>query len=139
MSVAVDVGANRTKSALISRSNLKHLHWSPFQMLAHHTSAGCGLGSGDLLGTGTLSSSEMQAQEAAEEGRRGAEVGRLGCLHELTEGGRKPVDLQQDFTLTWLEDGDEIIMEGWAGQGSAKIGFGEVRGKILPAEYREAA
>lgn len=117
--------------ALISKGNLRHMHWSPFQMLAHHTSAGCGLGSGDLLGTGTLSSSQQQADEDLNVS--GGNAGRLGCLYELTEAGKVQVELGAgNGTLTWLEDGDEITLEGWAGEGDSRIGFGSVTGKILP-------
>ncbi|KAL3957183.1 hypothetical protein ACCO45_007761 [Purpureocillium lilacinum] len=122
---------NGKYSAPISRSNIKHLHWSPFQMVAHHTSAGCGLSAGDLLGTGTLSSSQEQAGQGA--GENGNDVHNLGCLFELTENGTKPVDLGDNLSIAWLEDGDKIILEGWAGQGSRRIGFGQVAGIVLPA------
>ncbi|KAF7596863.1 hypothetical protein BBP40_011908 [Aspergillus hancockii] len=115
----------------ISRSNLKHTFWSPFQMLAHHTSAGCGLAPGDLIGTGTLSSSAEQARKDFKD--TAAEVGRLGCLHELTVGGKTPLKLANDLSLTWLEDNDEITLEGWAGEGQFRIGFGQVSGRIVPA------
>jgi 2-keto-4-pentenoate hydratase/2-oxohepta-3-ene-1,7-dioic acid hydratase in catechol pathway len=41
---------------LTTRSNLRDLRWSPGQMVAHLASSGCGLNTGDLLGTGTISS-----------------------------------------------------------------------------------
>ncbi|KAB8263430.1 hypothetical protein BDV32DRAFT_136066 [Aspergillus pseudonomiae] len=114
----------------ISRSNLKHTYWSPFQMLAHHTSAGCGLAPGDLIGTGTLSSSAKQASEDLDQASTG--LGRLGCIHELTAGGKTPVQLANNVSLGWLEDNDEITMEGWVGEGNSRIGFGQVTGRIAP-------
>ncbi|QMW41250.1 hypothetical protein G4B11_004574 [Aspergillus flavus] len=114
----------------ISRSNLKHTYWSPFQMIAHHTSAGCGLAPGDLIGTGTLSSSAKQASEDLEQASTG--LGRLGCIHELTAGGKNPVQLANDLSLVWLQDNDEIALEGWAGEGNSRIGFGQVVGRVAP-------
>ncbi|KAE8136066.1 hypothetical protein BDV38DRAFT_294102 [Aspergillus pseudotamarii] len=114
----------------ISRSNLKHTYWSAFQMLAHHTSAGCGLAPGDLIGTGTLSSSAKQAGEDLEQASTG--LGRLGCIHELTAGGKNPVQLASNLSLAWLQDNDEITLEGWAGEGDSRIGFGQVVGRIAP-------
>ncbi|KAE8338248.1 hypothetical protein BDV24DRAFT_166452 [Aspergillus arachidicola] len=114
----------------ISRSNLKHTYWSPFQMVAHHTSAGCGLAPGDLIGTGTLSSSAKQASEDLEQASTG--LGRLGCIHELTAGGKNPVQLANDLSLAWLQDNDEITLEGWAGEGDSRIGFGQVVGRVAP-------
>ncbi|KAE8333739.1 hypothetical protein BDV39DRAFT_198651 [Aspergillus sergii] len=114
----------------VSRSNLKHTYWSPFQMVAHHTSAGCGLAPGDLIGTGTLSSSAKQAGEDLEQTSTG--LGRLGCIHELTAGGKNPVQLANNLTLAWLQDNDEITLEGWAGEGNSRIGFGQVVGRVAP-------
>ncbi|KAE8383072.1 hypothetical protein BDV26DRAFT_287859 [Aspergillus bertholletiae] len=114
----------------ISKSNLKHTFWSPFQMIAHHTSAGCGLAPGDLIGTGTLSSSAKQATAGLEQASTG--LGRLGCIHELTAGGKKPVELADNLSLSWLEDNDEITLEGWAGEGNSRIGFGQVVGRVNP-------
>ncbi|GAB1199437.1 hypothetical protein APSETT444_008786 [Aspergillus pseudonomiae] len=101
-----------------------------FTMLAHHTSAGCGLAPGDLIGTGTLSSSAKQASEDLDQASTG--LGRLGCIHELTAGGKTPVQLANSVSLGWLEDNDEITMEGWVGEGNSRIGFGQVTGRIAP-------
>jgi fumarylacetoacetase len=60
-------------------------------------------------------------------------IGRLGCLQELTKGGTCPLALDKDEKLSWLEDGDEVIMEAWAGTSAKKIGFGVVVGRIVPA------
>lgn len=109
---------------LICRSNFKDLYWSPGQMLAHFASCGSGVYPGDLLGTGTASSPGHTE-----------EVPTLGCLFELTEGGRKPYKLRSGRQLRWLEDGDEVTLTGWAkGKGGRKIGFGGATGIVLPAE-----
>ncbi len=74
---------------------------------------------GDLLGSGTQSGPE--AEEA-------------GSLLELTVGGKQPLTLPNGEQRVFLEDGDRIIMRGWAAaDGRPRIGFGEVAGTVLPA------
>ncbi|OLL24974.1 Fumarylacetoacetase [Neolecta irregularis DAH-3] len=105
-------------TATIGQTNLKHLYWSAAQMLTHHTVGGCNLRTGDLLGTGTIS---------------GDSNDKLGCFLELSRNGKQSVKITGSAARTWLEDGDEIIMTAWAGKDSARVGFGECRGVILPA------
>jgi len=88
-------------------------------MIAHHTSSGCPLRPGDLIGSGTVS---------------GPEKGNQGCLLELTRRGADPLPLPTGETRAFLEDGDEVILKGWcAASGFRRIGLGECRGMILPA------
>ena len=104
---------------LLSRSNMKDLYWTIAQMLAHHASNGCNLQPGDLMATGTVS---------------GPEKNERGCLLELTWRGKEPIDLQTGEQRRFLEDGDEVIMKGFCErEGFRRIGFGECRGRILPA------
>jgi fumarylacetoacetase len=103
----------------LSRSNTCHMYWTVAQMVAHHTSGGCDLNPGDLLGSGTISAPEP---------------GGFGSLLEITRGGKDPVALPSGETRRFLEDGDEIILRARAErQGAASIGFGECRARILPA------
>ena len=127
--VELDVSILRagTDSAVkLCHSNLKYGYWSPAQMVAHQASSGCGLATGDLIGTGTLSAPGHTEENPT-----------LGCLHELTKAGTQPIRLhgqQQQNKMTWLGDGDEVIFTGWAGTVGGKernIGFGELRGKIV--------
>jgi fumarylacetoacetase len=105
---------------LLSRSNTKDLYWTIGQMLTHHASNGCNLQTGDLMATGTVS---------------GKEKGERGCMLELTWRGKEPVDLPSGEQRRFLEDGDEIIMRGFCErEGFRRIGLGECRGRILPAE-----
>jgi fumarylacetoacetase len=105
---------------LLSRSNMKDLYWTIGQMLAHHASNGCNLQTGDLMATGTVS---------------GREKSERGCLLELTWRGKEPIELPSGEQRRFLEDGDEIIMKGFCErEGFRRIGFGECRGRILPAE-----
>jgi fumarylacetoacetase len=106
----------------ISQSNLKDLYWSPAQMLSHHASSGCGLRTGDLMGTGTISSPGN------------GENASLGCLHELTRAGTQRHPLAPGKTTGFLEDGDEVVFSGWAlAKDGRKFGFGTCRGVLLPS------
>jgi len=103
----------------LSHSNFKHAYWSISQLVAHHTINGCNLRSGDLLGTGTQS---------------GPKSGEAGSLLELTVGGKQPIELPNGERRKFLEDGDAVIMRAHCEQpGTARIGFGEVSGRVLPA------
>ena len=105
---------------LLSRSNMKDLYWTIGQMLTHHASNGCNLQTGDLMATGTVS---------------GREKSECGCLLELTWRGKEPIELPNGEQRRFLEDGDEIIMKGFCErEGFRRIGFGECRGRILPAD-----
>jgi fumarylacetoacetase len=105
---------------LLSRSNTKDLYWTIGQMLTHHTSNGCNLQTGDLIATGTVS---------------GKEKSERGCLLELTWRGTEPLSLPSGEQRRFLEDGDEIIMKGFCErEGFHRIGLGECRGRILPAD-----
>ena len=103
----------------LSRSNFRHAYWSVAQMVAHHTVNGCNLEPGDLFGSGT------QSGPAPEE---------AGSLLELTAGGRQPLMLEDGETRTFLEDGDAVVMRGSCERaGFARIGFGDLVGRVLPA------
>jgi fumarylacetoacetase len=103
----------------ITKTHLDNLYWTFAQMVAHHTSNGCNLRAGDLLGSGTIS---------------GADDAARACLTELTNAGRDPLRLPNGETRTALEDGDEIVLSARATKpGAVSIGFGECRGRIAPA------
>ncbi len=103
----------------LTRSNFRHAYWNIAQMVAHHTVNGCNLRPGDLLGTGTQS---------------GPLPAEAGSLLELSDGGQRALSLPDGETRRFLEDGDAVIMRGWCEcDGAARIGFGEVSGRIVPA------
>ena len=103
----------------VSHSDFASLYWTLSQMIAHHTSNGCPLRPGDLIGSGTVSGPEKQNQ---------------GCLLELTRRGADPLQLHTGETRAFLEDGDELILKGWCeASGFRRIGLGECRGCILPS------
>ncbi len=112
---AKDLAAQR-----ITRSHLKHLYWTFGQMLAHHSSNGCNMNPGDLIGSGTISGPSDESR---------------ACMTEITEAGKKPLQLTSGEQRTALEDGDEITLRAWAKrEGFVSIGFGDCVGKILPAK-----
>jgi fumarylacetoacetase len=102
----------------LSCTSFRHAYWTIAQLVAHHTVNGCNLRPGDLLGTGT------QSGPAPEE---------AGSLLELSVGGSRPIQIDRDESRTFLQDGDEVIFRGWCERpGAVRIGFGEVRGRVLP-------
>ena len=101
--------------AEISRGNARGLYWTMPQQLAHATSNGASIRTGDLMASGTISGQE-----------RGSE----GSLIELTRNGAEPVSLGAGGERTFLEDGDEVVLRGRAANG---VELGEVRGRIAPA------
>ncbi len=103
----------------LSLSNFRHSYWTVSQLITHHTVNGCNLRAGDFLGSGTQS---------------GPSAAEAGSLLELTEGGKKPLQLANGEQRVFIEDGDSIIMRGWTQRaGLPRIGFGEVEGRLLPA------
>jgi len=101
----------------LSRSRMADLYWTLAQMFTHHTSNGCNLQPGDLFASGTISGPTKDSR---------------GCLLELTWRGSEPVALPTGETRRFLEDGDEVIMQGFCERsGSTRIGFGECRGIIV--------
>jgi fumarylacetoacetase len=101
----------------LCRTSATNLYWTIGQMLTHHTSNGCDLRPGDLLGTGTIS---------------GPELSSCGSLLELSAGGKAPIVLPGDETRTFLQDGDEVIFRARCRrEGITPIGFGECRGVVL--------
>jgi fumarylacetoacetase len=101
----------------LSRAGFETMYWTLAQMLAHHTSNGCNLQSGDLLASGTVSGPEKDAR---------------GCLLELTWRGTEPITLPTGESRKFLEDGDEVILRGYAErEGARRVGLGECRGTLV--------
>jgi fumarylacetoacetase len=110
----------RQPAVRLSHANALDAYWTPAQLLAHHTSNGCNLRRGDLLGTGTLS---------------GPLPEQAGSLLELTRGGRMALHLPGGQTRTFLEDGDTVALRAYCqGPGAKPIGLGRVSGTVLPAD-----
>jgi fumarylacetoacetase len=117
--IEVEMNLRTSGTVKLSRASFRDSYWTLAQMVAHQTSNGCNLQAGDLLGSGTLSGTRPDS---------------LGSLIELTQGGKKPLELSEGVTRTFLKDGDEVIQRGrCARQGYASIGFGEAAGRIIAA------
>jgi len=116
--VEMNLRTSKTKAPVrVSRASFRDSYWTLAQMVAHHSSNGCNLQPGDLLGSGTLS---------------GTSADSLASLIELTHGGKKPVALASGETRTFLENGDEVIQRGRCSRtGYATLGFGEAAGRIV--------
>jgi len=104
--------------ATIARTNLRTMYWSIAQQLAHHTVSGCNTRVGDLMGSGTIS---------------GAAADSYGSLLELAWNATRPLHLPGGATRSFLEDDDEVILTGYAQAKDYRVGFGEVRGKVVAA------
>jgi fumarylacetoacetase len=94
------------------------MYWSAAQIVAHHSSNGCNLQPGDLIGTGTLSTDS---------------AGGLGSLLEISEGGKQPIQLASGETRSFIEDGDEVTLRAWCEGDGVRIGFGECVGRVVPS------
>ncbi|WP_276372243.1 fumarylacetoacetase [Chryseolinea sp. H1M3-3] len=101
----------------ISRTNFKHMYWNICQQLAHHTVNGCNVNIGDIMASGTIS---------------GPTPDSVGCLLERTRNGQEPIALKNGSTRKFLEDGDTVIMKGFAVKEGKRVGFGSVEGKVIP-------
>lgn len=108
-----------TQASTITRTNFRHMYWTMAQQLAHHTVSGCNTRVGDLMGSGTIS---------------GPSEDSFGSLLELTWNGKKPLELQQGGTRSFIEDGDELTLAGWCQGEGYRVGFGLCAGEISPAQ-----
>ncbi len=103
---------------VVSRPPYREMYWSPAQMLAHMTVNGASARTGDLFASGTVSGPDKDTR---------------GAFIELTWGGAEPVEVNGE-ERTFLLDGDEVVITGTApGAQGSRLGFGEARGKVLPA------
>ncbi|SEJ90375.1 fumarylacetoacetate hydrolase [Sphingobium sp. AP50] len=92
------------------------MYWTVAQMVAHHTSNGCNMRPGDLLGTGTIS---------------GPDNASFGSLMEISQAGKHAFTLETGETRTFLEAGDRITIRATASaEGYASIGFGSCVGTV---------
>lgn len=106
-------------SKTVSNSNFKHMYWSMAQQLAHHTVNGCNMNVGDMCASGTIS---------------GPTPDSYGSMLEISWKGTKPVAMPDGTERKFIQDGDSVIMKAFCEKDGKRIGFGEVRTKVLPAK-----
>ncbi len=104
---------------LISDTNYRYIYYTFGQQLCHHTTSGCPMQTGDLLGSGTIS---------------GPHKSSCGSLLELSEGGKVPLILEDGQVRTFLEDGDLVSIHGYAQAEEFRIGFGLCEGRVLMSD-----
>jgi len=102
----------------ITRTNFKHMYWSPAQQLAHHTINGTRMGVGDLCGSGTISGPTEDSR---------------GSMLEICWKGTKPIKLPDGSERRFFADGDTVTLRGWCQGDGYRVGFGKVQAKVLPA------
>ncbi len=116
--LTVDLAPSGKTPTTITRTNYAEMYYSSAQQLAHHTTSGCPMNAGDLLGSGTIS---------------GAEKHERGSLLEVSWGGKEPLTLDTGETRTFIEDGDTITLTGTAKGDGYQIGFGTCTGTVQAA------
>lgn len=109
---------NAESTTVVCETNFKYMYWSMAQQLTHHTITGCKVEVGDMMGSGTISGSTPDS---------------YGSMLEIAWNATKPVTLTGGATRSFIEDGDTVIMKGYSEKDGIRVGFGEVRGKVLPA------
>ena len=102
----------------ICESNFKYMYWNMSQQIAHHTVNGCNLNIGDIMASGTISGKSKNS---------------FGSMLELSWGGKNKIKLNDGLTRTFIEDYDSIVMRGYCEKNDIRVGFGEVRSKLLPS------
>jgi fumarylacetoacetase len=106
------------EASKICTSNFKYMYWNMAQQLAHHTVNGCNVNIGDVMASGTIS---------------GPTEDSFGSLLELSWKGTRPLTLATGESRTFIQDNDTVVMRGYSEKDGIRVGFGEVRGKLLPA------
>ena len=115
----VGILTNNKEETVVCNSNFKYMYWNMAQQLAHHTSNGCNIRCGDLLGSGTISGTSEDS---------------FGSMLELTWRGTKPLKVKDGSERKFINDGDSVIMRGHSELNGVRIGFGELSSKLLPAK-----
>ena len=115
----VFIQPDNDEANLVCSTNFKHMYWNVNQQLVHQTMNGCNLQVGDMYASGTIS---------------GPDEGSFGSMLELAWKGTKPIELKNGQKRSFLEDGDTVIMKGQCERNGVKIGFGELRNKVLPSK-----
>lgn len=118
INLTVSIETDKGVEMQISHSNYKYMYWNMNQQLAHHTINGCNIEIGDMYASGTISGNDETA---------------YGSMLELTWRGTKPIQMPDGTERKFINDYDTVIMRGYAQKNDLRVGFGEVKAKVLPA------
>ena len=116
--LSVEIIPEGGTTSTIARTNYSEMYYSAAQQLARHTTSGCPMRTGNLLGSGTIS---------------GPDKSQYGSLLEMSWGGKEPLTLETGETRSFIEDGDTLALQGAAKGDGYIIGFGGCVGTLLPA------
>lgn len=119
INLEVQIASDKFDPHTISKSNYKYMYWNMTQQLAHHTVNGCNINAGDMMASGTISGNTPEA---------------YGSMLELSWKGTKPMTMPDGSERKFLQDNDSLIMKAHCQADNYRVGFGEVRTKILPAK-----
>jgi fumarylacetoacetase len=118
INLEVLIAPENSSESSICRSNYRHMYWNMNQQLAHHTVNGCNIREGDMMASGTISGNDETA---------------YGSMLELSWKGSKTIKLNDGSERKFINDFDTVIMRGYSQKDGVRIGFGEVKTKVLPA------
>ena len=104
--------------SIVCNSNFKYMYWNMYQQIAHQTVNGCNLNVGDMMASGTISGHTKDS---------------YGSMLELSWGGKNPIELKDGSKRTFINDMDTVTMRGYCEKNNIRVGFGEVKSKILPS------
>ena len=119
INLEVQIESDNFSAYTVSKSNYKYMYWNMNQQLAHHTVNGCDIHAGDMMASGTISGNDESA---------------YGSMLELSWKGTKPLSMPDGSKRKFINDGDTVIMKAHSIKNNVRIGFGEVRTKVLPSK-----
>ena len=119
INLEVQIESKNFSPHTISKSNFKYMYWNMNQQLAHHSINGCDIHAGDMMASGTISGNNESA---------------YGSMLELTWKGTKPISMPDGTERKFINDGDTVIMKAHSFKNGIRVGFGEVKTKVLPAK-----
>ena len=118
VNLEVAIKPENSDETVVCQSNYKYMYWTMEQQLAHHTVNGCNVNVGDMMGSGTIS---------------GPEPHEYGSMMELSWKGTKPLKLNDGSERKFINDHDTVILRGYCKNETIRVGFGECKATVLPA------
>ena len=112
----VQIKSLKSDPTTVSKSNFKYMYWNMAQQLTHHAINGCNIKAGDLMASGTIS---------------GPNKSEFGSMLEISWAGKESIYLNNGEERKFLKDGDTVIMKGYSQNKDVRIGFGQLRNKII--------